>query len=511
MNNALATIRIGKTLKSATYKKIVPADTVSHTGSWAVDIARFLIDSTGFQYDNDNEKRVKKGIDYNHLNVQQFRLQSTGIHADPSNYKALIAGISFEEQSGLVLKNLSSELTYDSGGAAVKNLVIRTPYSDIRNQTSLKYRSLMDLKKNPGELVTNLEFDRSRIAVRDILIFVPSLEGPLKGNQQASLRLNGKVTGKLKDLRIPYLEIDGVGSTSLAASGQVKGLPDAKKAYYDITVTRLKTSRTDLLRFIPEKSFPENLRMPENISVTGKFTGTVNRFLVGMHLATNKGNADLKGTLDADHKVYNLSVSTHAVDLGYILKQDSLMGKISMQATAKGSGFDPKKMNSVFHAQLSDAEIKNYNYKGLVLDATLKNGNGIFSSSLNDPNLTYQLNGETVFLEKYPSIKLKLQLDTLNALALHLITDSLQTHFLLDADFSSTNPDALQGKLAISDLGITMGTHIIHTDSLSLFAVHTDTAQTIQLKSEAADIDWTRQIQAYPGASIAKAIHQSLL
>ncbi len=187
------------------------------------------------------------------------------------------------------------------------------------------------------------------------------------------------------------------------------------------------------------------------------------------------------------------------------------MGKISMQATAKGSGFDPKKMNSVFHVQLSDAEFKNYNYKGLVLDATLKNGNGIFSSSLNDPNLTYQLNGETVFLEKYPSIKLKLQLDTVNALALHLITDSLQTHFLLDADFPSTNPDALQGKLAISDLGLTIGTHIIHTDSLSLFAVHTDTAQTIQLRSEAADIDWTGRYKLTQVSESLRAIHQSLL
>ena len=323
-----------------------------------MDIARFSIDSTGFKYDDDNEKTVKKGMDYNHLHVQHLRILSTGIHADPSNYKALVAGISLDEQSGLVLKDLSSELSYGSGGVSLKNLIIRTPYSDIRNQTSIQYRSLNEMKKNPGEMVTNLEFDRSRIAVRDILIFVPSLEGPLKDNQQAALRLNGKVTGKLKDLRIPYLEIEGVGSTSLAASGEVKGLPDAKKAYYDITITRLNTTRSDLFRFIPEKSFPDNLRLPENISAAGKFTGTVNRFYVQMHIATNQGNADLRGRLDIEHKTYDLTASTHAVDLGYILKQDSLMGKITMDATAKGSGFDPKKMNSVFHVQLKEADFK---------------------------------------------------------------------------------------------------------------------------------------------------------
>ena len=68
----------------------------------------------------------------------------------------------------------------------MQNLVIRTPYSEIKNQTSLQYPSTEALKKHPGDMVTNLEFDKSRIAVRDILIFVPSLEGPLKGNKQAT-------------------------------------------------------------------------------------------------------------------------------------------------------------------------------------------------------------------------------------------------------------------------------------------------------------------------------------
>jgi TamB, inner membrane protein subunit of TAM complex len=491
LNNTEATVRLGKRLAELKIKHPVVRDTVSHTGNWRVDITRFTIDSTGLQYDDDNKRAVKNGMDFNHLRIGRLRLYSTGIHADPSNYRALISGFSLDEKSGFVLKDFNAQLAYGEQGVSLKNLVIRTPYSEIKNQISLQYLSPNELKKHPGNMVTNLEFDKSRIAVRDILIFVPSLEGPLKGNKQAVLRLNGKLSGLLKDLRIPYLEIEGVGNTSLSASGQIRGLPDAKKAYYNITLTKLKTSRTDIFRFIPEKSFPENLRLPENISVKGKFTGTINRFIVRMHLATDKGNADLGGTLDINHKIYDLTANTNAADLGYILKQDSLIGKISMDATAKGSGFDPKKMNSIFRVHLRDAVIKTYTYKGLMLDATLKNGQGIFSSSLHDPNLTYQLNAEAGFLEKYPSIKLKLQMDTLNALALHLIPDSLQAHFKLNADFPSSNPDALQGKLTMSDLGLTIGGHILHTDSLSLFAQHADTGQIIQVRSEVADIDWT--------------------
>ena len=159
--------------------------------------------------------------------------------------------------------------------------------------------------------------------MKDVLIFVPSLEDPLKDNQNAVLNLNGKLTGQLKDLQIPYLEIGGVGNTSLAASGTINGLPDAKKAYYDIALSKLKTSRTDLDRLIPAKSFPESLRIPESISANGKFRGTVNSFFVQLHTETSNGDADVHGTLDLNHKTYDLVADTTLSGSGIYIKTGS--------------------------------------------------------------------------------------------------------------------------------------------------------------------------------------------
>jgi translocation and assembly module TamB len=491
LDQTAASVHFGKLTTVKTQKKTPVKDTAAHSVFWTIDIASFQMDSTRLQYDNDNKLAIKKGMDYNHLQVQHLRVHTNNLHADPSNYRAVIAGISFEEKSGFWLKNLSAQLDYNAQGASLKNLLIQTSHSEIRNQTFIKYRSLDDLKKHPGNIETNLVFDKARIAVKDILIFVPNLEGPLKGNQDAVLRLNGKLDGYLKDLHIPYLEIDGVGNTSLAASGRIKGLPDAKNAYYDINITRLKTSRTDLFRFIPPRSIPDNLRIPENIALNGKFTGTTSRFFSNLHVVTSNGNADIHGTLDLNRKTYDLIVNTQSMDLGYILKQDSLLGKITLEATAKGSGFDPKKMNSVFHVNVMDVGFKSYQYKGLKLDANLHNGNGTIISSMTDPNISYQLNADAGFLGKYPSVKIKLQLDTINLQALNLVKDSLQMHMILDADFTSTDPDALQGRLYLNDIRLTQGTLFLRTDSVSLIAQHADTGQAIHLRSELADIDWT--------------------
>jgi hypothetical protein len=491
LSNTTASFHFGIKPKTAPEKRSAVKDTVSRTGSWAFDVAALQINNTTLRYQDDNKKPVKKGIDYNHLDVNDLSIQASSLHADPLAYRGNIELIALDEKSGLVLKRLSTQASYDAKGARLKDLLIRTNHSEIRSQSAIHYPSMASLSKQPGDIQTDLVFDHSRIAVQDVLLFFPSLSGRLKGDERAVLTLNGKVNGLLKNIHISYLEIGGIGNTSIAASGNIRGLPDGKNAWYDINLTRLSTSRADLFRIIPARSLPQNIRIPDQITASGKFTGTLNRFHVDLHAGTSEGNAEVAGLLDLGHKTYDLTAKTRSANLGYILKQDSLFGKITLDASAKGSGFDPKKMNSVFHVNLREGTIKSYAYKGLLLDANLHNGSGTLVSSMHDLNIDYVLNAEANFLDKYPSVKIKLQLDTINLLALHLLKDSVQMHLQLDADFPSTNPDSLQGKLNIYDIGFSNGGRDLHTDTVSLIAAHSDTAQQIQIRSEMADLDWT--------------------
>jgi hypothetical protein len=503
--NTTASLHFGKKPKVPQVKQPAIKDTVTHAGDWGFDIVALRIDNTHLQYQDDNKKPVKKGVDYNHLDVSHLNIQASALHAGPSAYSGNINAIALDEKSGFVLKRLSTRASYGAKGAQLNDLIIQTNHSEIRSQSAIHYLSTASFNENPGDIQTDLLFDHSRIAVQDVLFFVPSLSDRLKGDEHAVLTLNGKVNGQIKNIRIPYLEIGGIGNTSLAASGSIRGLPDAKKAYYEIVLSRLSTSRADLYRIIPAKSFPQNIRLPERMTASGKFTGTINRFQVVLHASTSNGKADVAGLLDLDHKTYDLTVRTASADLGYILKQDSLFGKITLEATAKGSGFDPKKMNSVFHVHVEEANIKSYPYKGLLLDARLNNGSGTIVSSAHDPEISYELHAEGNFAEKYPSVKLKLKLDTVNLLALHLLKDTMQLHLQLDGDFSSTNPDSLQGNLNIYDILFSNAGKSLHTDSIRLMAAHSDTAQQIQIRSEMADLDWTGR---YKLTEVSDAVKQ---
>ena len=166
LHNTAATVRFGKMARSVVQKTGKTTDTISHSGAWLVDIAGLVIDSTRLKYDDDNTAPLKKGMDYQHLDVRHLLVNVSAIHTDPSTYQAQVSKIAFDEKSGFVLKKFSTGLDYRATGITLKNFIVQTNYSEIRNQTSLHYRSLADFKKNPGDMTTDLQFRKTRIAVR---------------------------------------------------------------------------------------------------------------------------------------------------------------------------------------------------------------------------------------------------------------------------------------------------------------------------------------------------------
>jgi hypothetical protein len=456
---------------------------------WQVDLDKFDLANIAFQYDDASKKPLKGGVDYSHLHIQNLIVAANRLKMGSNGYKGQIANISFSEKSGFVVKKLSAGISYSDKEAKLDRLVIQTNSSLIKNQTLAQYASLASLSKKPGDLYADLSFDHSVISVKDVLLFIPTLTGQLKSKENSTVRINGSVKGQLKNLIIPDLELSGLTNTMLRVSGKIKGLPNAKNAVYDIQLKQLTTSKSDLFAIVPAKSIPDNIRLPENISATGSFNGTIDRFKVKLIAVTNKGKAGVDGMLDIKQKSYDLAAHLNAFDLGWLLKQDSILGRVTLEVSAKGNGFEVKTMNTDFRAHLEEGMIKGYDYRNLQATGSLHQGMMNLQASILDPALRFRLNANGNVSAKYPAIKARLQLDTADLLALHLLKDTLGLKFDLNADFSNTDPDALTGKLTISGLVGKYKQYYLNTDTIALTATHTDSAESIHLRSELAEMD----------------------
>ena len=468
--------------KQITGEPVAPA-------AWMVNVASLHLVNDAFTLDDASGKPVPNAIDYAHLHITNLNTTASSLRLSPEEYKGDIRLLSFSEKSGFYLKNLSGGLLYSDQQMSLNNLSLQTSRTSLKTTTTLSYASLASLSEKPGNMTGDLEFDHSYIGIKDLLLFVPALSRQFHDRQDGQVYINGRIRGQLNNLAIPDLELAGLQHSRIEFSGRIKGLPDAKRAIYDIEIKNLYTTKPDVYIFLPENTIPGTIRIPDSLSLNGRFDGTVNKFQTDLTLQSVFGEAVIQGQFNIPGKQYDFNAELQGFDLGKFLNEDSLLGKVDLKATVKGTGFDFKNMLSVAHVQIPAAVVRGYSYKNLSLDLSAQNGQYQISSLFDDQNLRGHLNAKGKWIRKYPSLLLDLKMDTINFHALHLV-DSLAMSFRLHTDLDNTNPDSAEGKIYLTALEMNYRGAHMSTDSIYLEAARKDAEQSILIRSNIADLDW---------------------
>ena len=505
-NQSTVSFETGKSQPSDKQKKTSDEKPRQQT-PWSVKIGRIDIEDNDIKYDDNTQSPKTRGMDYAHLFIRSLGIKGSQMNLSSNHYQGNIGLISFSEKSGFELRKLSTIFYYDDRKASLSDLILQTNNSSLKNKTLLKYASISSISRRPGELETALFFDRSIIGIKDVLLLVPSLEKWLSHQRNGQILINGRINGKISHLNIPELEISGLRQTKLRISGQIIGLPDGKRTVYKVLVKDLVTSSEDIKPFLPENTIPKNIRLPENLSAKGNFDGSINQFKVNLVLNSSFGEAEINGNLNMQKERYDLSAGLSQFDLGKLLTQDSLLGKVDLHLIAKGNGFDFKKMNGMAHLQVPAAMVMSYQYKNLSMDLSMQNGTYDLKSIFNDQNLKWHLDAKGKMNEKYPSVLLNMNMDTINLHALHLIKDTLGMRFNLNADLANSDPDALAGKLYLTRLGVNYLNQPLFTDSVYLMAERKDSSETILLQSEMVNLDWSGR---YRITELAQSLKQTI-
>ena len=505
-------LKMGKSeLAKAEAEEIQKQAIAQANNPWKVELGKLVFNNDEFQYDDDNKPAIDKGFDPGHMHIKGLTVDANNLSVTPTEYMGNLAQLSFMEKGGLDLQELHTDFYYGEKQAYLKNLLLKTPGTTIRDNITLQYPSAETMATNPGEILLNASLNQASISVKDILTLMPTMaQTPgLKGNEMAVFKINGNVKGYLKDLQIPSLQLSGIGNTSLGISGTIKGLPDPNKTYFDLNIAHFNTTKADLLKFIPKGSVPENVRIPETIAINGLLKGTTSKLNTIMHLRTNKGNIDLSGSVNTNNQTYDIATSLQNVDAGYLLKQDTVLGKINMKLKAKGSGFDMKKANAVVSGQIASAYIKGYNYTNLDMDATIKKGQATANAKMHDRNIGFNLVSSADLTKKFPAVKMNLKIDTLNLKALKIIPGDYTLNGDVVADFPVTNPDSLIGTVSINNLVFIDSGRMYRADSITLAAEANGVNRKIKLQSQLAELQLDGQYRLTEiGTALQKTINQ---
>ena len=478
---------------------------------WKVKLNDIDIQDVAFKFDDMQSKPVLKGIDYSHLDLNKLNFKAEKLYYGNDTISGNIKALTANDKSGLQIQALKTNFFYGPKNAYLNDLYLKTPQTLLQNKVKVQYSSIATISKDLGNLFLDANLNESKIGFKDILLFVPDLQktNPFKSNPNAILYVNTRLSGKIKDLNIPQFEMSGIGSTKVSLSGKIKGLPDAQKAYYDLDIKKVSSTSKDIYSFVPAGTIPKNIQLPSQLNLQGKFKGSVQNFKTNLALNSSFGNAKVDGLFDQRVKKkekYDATVYLLNFDVGRLIKNDSI-GKITLKAKVKGNGLDPKTARAQFDGLVQKAVFNRYTYKDLALKGNIANGSFAVKSGMKDPNLHFDLvaNGDTK--DKYPSIKLKLNLDIADLEKLNLHAGPMKLRGNIDADIANSNPDFLNGKVFLSNVQVLQAAEPIVLDSMRIVAFADNTRNNIKISSQFLKAEVNGK---YKLTTLASAIKKSL-
>jgi hypothetical protein len=478
---------------------------------WKARLNKINIQNVAFKFDDMQSKPTAKGIDYSHLDLSKFNFEAEKLYYGNDTISGNIKKLTVNEKRGLQIQALKTDFFYGPKNASLDNLYLKTPQTLVQDKIKAEYKSLASLQKELGNLTVDANLKQSKIGFKDILLFVPDLQktNPFKSNPNAVLYVDSRVSGKVKDLNIAKFEMSGIGTTKVSLSGKIAGLPDAEKAYYDLNIKKISSTSKDINMFVPAGTIPKNIQLPSQLSLQGKFKGSVQNFKTNLALNSSFGNAKIDALFDQRIKKkekYDAEVYLLDFDLGRLIKNDSI-GKITLKANVKGNGLDPKTANAVIDGLVQKAAFNGYTYRDLALKGNIANGSFSVKSGMKDPNLNFDLTASGDTKDKYPTVKLKLNLDIADLEKLNLHAGPMKLRGNIDADIANSNPDFLNGKVFLSNVQILQDAEPIVLDSVRVIAFSDNTRNNIKISSQflKAEVDGK-----YKLTTLADAVKKSL-
>nr|WP_199161937.1 translocation/assembly module TamB domain-containing protein [Elizabethkingia sp. ASV34] len=488
----------------------------SSAGSGKEKAMKVLLGNLNFNdvkvvYNNTAVVPSKQGMDYNHLNFSRMNVDVRNFKMENNEFAGTVKSAEIKESKGLDIQRLTTNFTYGSKEAYLKNLYLQTSKTVLRDEVVIGYDSVEQLTANPGAIKVSASIRDSKVGFSDILNLVPTLRNTVPFNKypNAVLLVNANAKGSVNDLVIQSFKLSGIDQLKVAASGRVKNAMNPDKLYYDLKIGELSSSDKTIYNLVPKNTIPSNISLPSFFSVKGIAKGTTKNVNTNLNLTSAFGNAEIIAQVDMrrkNHELYDVNANLHNLQIGKII-QNKEVGAITAKIAAKGEGFDPKSAKADIRGYVNSAVYKAYNYREM--DLTGKINHGAYSLALNskDPNANMNLAASGVYNEKNPTVKVNGAITKLDLNKLGFYEKPMIVAGKLDGDFSNLNPDELNGSLNLQNFAISDTKEVFPIQEVNFKAISTKDSNELNLNSQIADITLTGK---YKLTQIFGALQQTI-
>lgn len=189
-----------KVLKARVQTKGPAVDSTAKESTlpWNFKINEIGIKALAFAFDNENEVKIPKGIDYNHLAIRDLNLKGQSMIANNNAYTGTVKSLAFDEKSGFTISEFRTDFRYSDKGTALQKLYLKTPQTTLEKSIIATYPSIASLSDHVENLVVDVNLVNSKLGFKDVLLLVPTLVSNdiFKNYPNAILDFNAVLKGR---------------------------------------------------------------------------------------------------------------------------------------------------------------------------------------------------------------------------------------------------------------------------------------------------------------------------
>ncbi len=458
---------------------------IEETKGWTIVADKLALNGINFKMDDHNAPALANGIDFSHLAIQKLNFRAAEIFFTTDSISGNLEHLSLKEKSGLDLQELRTKFAYHNQGASLEDLYLKTRGTVLQNRLDIKYPSLEALQQDPGSMSLDVQLTKSAVYLNDVILFVPDLleQEFFATNRNEVIQLEALLKGNLKRLEIEQFGLNGFEETEVKLKGTIQNLTETELLAYEIDIDRIRSSERDLELLLPD-SLRQQFRLPESFGLTGTLAGNLKDINTELTLITTEGNIFVGGIIKtsegANNELYRLNLKTDRLNLGYLLRQDTVLGLLSTDLSVRGKSFEPKTMFAQVNGNIHLAQFKGYDYHGISLKGRNRKGQAELHLDSEDPNLRLALAAEADLRDSIPAVFAQLRVDSIDLYALNLAEGPFKIRTVIDADIPKADFDYPEGVISIHNTVVLLNEVRHQPDSMYIVArSHRDSGQNI--------------------------------
>jgi hypothetical protein len=392
----------------------------------------------------------------------------------------------YDSIQNLKLHQLHAQFKVTPYGTLINDLHINTDGSSLKGSLSFSYEQITEFSQLINQSYVEAQLEELKLASKELAHFIPYFR-----DHHTDYILKGNILGKLDDFYLKdfYLEF-GENKSHLAGSVNLKGLPDFKDIYFNLSINESCLHAFDVLPHVPQKHHHVLQRMPV-CNVQSNMVGMLDRFIAKGDLITNMGkvSTDIEITVDKiSHEIaYKGDVATQALEIGKILGISEL-NELTMRAYINGQGVNSETANFYLRTHIHKLGFHGYKYADIHTDGRF--GKLFFKGnvSIDDPNLVVHLDTKIDWRNSHKEVFMRGLLSNISLDKLKITDKSAHLSSEIDIVVQGASWDDFTTDATLHHIQIEIEDKPLHINQLHFLNGRKGGCSTLSLHSDLLDV-----------------------